>query len=207
MLTPHYVSVTVPAGQALPVDGYGRHILIVSISASTMQLSIGSDPFEQIVATEQIDCEDRRYSRVRLRNVGAVAATVVLIFSQTKVSMQGDGGILTSINTNVVSINQEISGSAAAAVAGQLADTVCPVTPGPGQLLFAANPNRTEIEVQADLANGAEVVYLGVTNARATAIDKFYILAAGGNWWSNREKGAIYACSSLGTGIVYGREC
>jgi hypothetical protein len=206
MLTPRYVSVTVPAGQDLPVDGYGRHILVVSISASTIELSIGADPFEQIVATEQIDCEERRYSRVRVRNVGGVASTVVLIFSETKVSLQGDGGILTSINANLVSINQEISGSAAAAVAGQLADTVCPAA-APGVQLFAANPNRTEIEITADLVNGAEVIYLGITDARCVAVDKFVPLAAGDSWSSVREKGAIFATSSAGTGIVNGKEC
>ncbi len=207
MLTPRYVSETIAAGVTLPVDAYGRHILVVSISASTIQLSIGSDPFEQVVAGQHIDTENRAYSKVRVRNAGGVASTVVLIFAETWVDMQSNGGILAGIAASLVSIDQEISGSAAAAVAGQLADTICAITPGPATPLFAANPDRTEIEIQADLANGAEVIYLGITNARATAIDKFMILAAGDVWWSNREKGGIFACSSAGAGVVYGREC
>lgn len=207
MLTPRYVSETIAAGVALPVDAYGRHILVVSISASTIQLSIGSDPFEQVVAGQHIDTENRAYSKVRIRNAGLVPSTVVLIFAETWVDMQSNGGILAGIAASLISIDQEISGSAAAAVAGQLADTPCVVTPGPGTPLFAANPDRTEIEIHAPRTNGAGLIYLGITAARSIAVDKFEVLSAGESWFSNREKGAIFACSSTGAEIVNGREC
>lgn len=207
MLTPLYLPRTLAAGQTLAIDAYGRYILVASISASTLELSIGGEPFQQVLAGEHIDTEDRRYHDLRLRNAGIVPSNVVIVLSDARVDLQAVGGILAGIAASLVSIDQEISGAAAAAVAGQLADTVCAVTPGPATLLFAANPARTEVEIFAPRTNGAGLIYLGITIARATVIDKFWVLSAGEPWWSNREKGGIFACSSTGAEIVNGREC
>ena len=207
MQTASYISRTLLAGASTPVTIFARHIVVASISASTLELGIQDDPPQQILAGQHIDCEKRKYDRFVLRNAGAVTATVVLLVSDTWISLEASGGLLAAMAASLVTINQQSAGSAAAAIGGQLADTICPITPGPGVLLFAAKPLRTEVEIFAPRTNGAEVVYLGITAARATVIDKFYVLSAGEPWWSDREKGAIYACSSTGAEIVNGREC
>lgn len=209
MLTPLYFSRTLAAGARDSICAYGRHIFVASVSASTINLGIGDDPPQQVLARERIDCGDRQYSRIVLQNAGLVPSTVVLILSETLVELndQDAAAQLVAIHGHVESIDQEISGAAAAAVAGQLADTVCAITPGPGTAIFAANATRTEIEISAPTTNGAGLIYLGITAARATAVDKFIVLSAGESWWSDREKGAIFACSSTGAEIVNGREC
>ncbi len=208
MLTPRYFSRTIGAGLIdAPITAYGRHILIASISASTIQMSIDDGPPQQIIGGEHVDVGDNRYNRIVLRNTGAAGSTVVLFLSDVWVGLEAMGGILAGIAASLVSIDQEISGAAAAAVAGQLADTVCPITPGPAQLLFAANAARTSIQIHAPRTNGAGLIYLGITAARATAIDKFEVLSAGESWEDLREKGGIFACSSTGAEIVNGKEC
>jgi hypothetical protein len=207
MLTPQFITRTILAGASARIRAYGRHILVVGISASTVQLSIDDDSPQQITARQHIDCEGRRYSSIILTNAGAAPSTVSVIVSETMVEIQGDDSLLPGIAASLVSIDQEISGSAAAAVAGQLADTVCAVTPGPATLLFAAKASRTEIEIHAPRTNGAGVIYLGITAARAKLVDKFEVLSAGESWYSDREKGAIYASSSTGAEICNGREC
>jgi hypothetical protein len=207
MLTPRYETRTIANGTATTIRAYGRHILIASISASTLTLSLDDDQPQRILAGLHIDCADRKYTRITLSNTGAVASTVVLVISEVLVDLQSNGGILAGMAASLVSIDQEISGSAAAAVAGQKADIVCPLAPAAGTLIFAANANRTEIEISAPPKNGAGVVYLGVTAARCTVADNFKVLRAGESWWSEREKGAIYAASSTGAEVVNGREC
>ncbi|MCU0916914.1 MAG: hypothetical protein MUC88_20490 [Planctomycetes bacterium] len=208
MLTPRYFTQTILAGAlGPPIAALGRYITILSISASTITLSIDDDPPQQMISGLQIDTEGRPYTRLRFANTGGVAATIVLMLSETIVVDTRQNPLVGAMAANLASIDQEISGAAAAAVAGQLADTVCAVTPGPGTAIFAANANRTEIEITAPTTNGAGLIYLGITAARATAVDKFIVLSAGESWWSDREKGAIFACSSTGAEIVNGREC
>lgn len=205
MITPRYFSRTLAAGASARISVYGRHILIASISASSFALGIDDDPPHQLIPGEHIDCEDHKYAWLFVTNIGLVPGTIVFKLADTWIDLNSDGGILAGIAASLVSIDQELSGAATVA-AGQLADTICAQTGVGTTTLFAANANRTEVEIKASLANGAEIVYLGFAAAHCTAADKFYELAAGDVWWSNREKGAIIACSDLGTGVAFGSE-
>jgi hypothetical protein len=202
-LTPRYFTRTLAAGTEEMVSIYGRFLALLIITpGATVQFAIGDEAFETLSRPLRIDVGNHRYSVIKLRNAGAAPATIGGYASDTPVD-----GVSDDVAVWMAAISQELSGAAADPVTGQLADTICAVTPGPGTLLFAANADRTEIEIQADFANGAEVIYLGITAARSSAVDKFRILAAGDLWWSDREKGPIYACSSAGTGVAYGKEC
>jgi hypothetical protein len=204
MLTPRYITKTINSGASETVRTYGRHILIVSISASTMTLSIDDDPPQQIAVREHIDCEDRKYNRITLANTGLVVSTITLFVSEVFVDLQSDDGqILAALAASAANIEQEVAGSATATqkVATNVART------GVGNtLIFAANVNRTEVEISAPESNGG-YVYLGISGAHCAVADCFFVLYPGGVWWTDRYKGAIYACGSDANQFAQGREC
>lgn len=193
-------TLTVPAGTTGVIEPTpGRHVKIVSCTVASVLLGFdGLSPQRAF----QGDCyagPDGGFQSIRLfDDVGA--CTVEVQISDQPIS-GSDGSTAAAILTQLTAINQEISGG----IGTLLADTVCAVTGGAGTPLFAANPNRALVEIQADLLNGAERIYLGRT-AAVSAVNKFYTLAAGDPWWDEREKGAIFAVSDLGTGLVCGRE-
>jgi len=203
--TPRTETFILAAGQLLKVPIEGRYLMVRSCTAASFEAKFDNDAFSTFFAGTTYPARDG-FDVVWLRDSLGAGCTIVLTFLD---ELGGDaaGAVLASMAASLASIDQEISGSAAAAVAGQLPDTVCAVTPGPATLLFAAKASRTEIEIHAPRTNGAGVIYLGITAARAKLVDKFEVLSAGESWYSDREKGAIYACSSTGAEIVNGREC
>lgn len=201
MITPRFFTRTMLAGASARLDISGRYITIASISSSTVAIAIEDESPEQIVNGITIDC-NRRIKQFRLVNTGGVASTVIGFVSDFPVDLT-DNAWTALISGYLLNIEQEISGGATAL---QLADTVCPVTPGPGVQVFAANAAREQVEVSAPPKNGAGVVYLGITAARCNLVDNFKVLRAGESWWDEREKGAIFACSSTGAEVVNGRE-
>jgi hypothetical protein len=128
----------------------------------------------------------------------------VLLLSETFVDLQSDDGqVLAAIAASAANIEQEVAGSATATqkVATNVART------GVGNtLLFAANVNRTEVEVSAPESNGG-YVYLGIAGAHCAVADCFFVLYPGSIWWSDRYKGAVYACGSDANQFAQGREC
>ena len=202
MLTPLYVTKTMLAGASADITHYVQHILVVSISASTITLSIDDEVPQRIVAREHIDCERRKYNRLRLTNAGGVAATVVLMLAETQITIESDTDLLTTLAGSLASIDQEISGSGAAI---QLANLALPASPAAGLQVLAANAAAVEREVTCPQTNGG-YVYLGITAARCSAADKFVVIYPGGIWWSDRYKGPIFASGSDAAEVVNARE-
>jgi hypothetical protein len=203
--TPRTETFVLAASATLKIPIGGKYLQVRSCTAASFECSFEHDAFSTFYPGTTYPSRDG-FDYIRVRDSLGAGCMLILTFLE---ELGGDaaGATLAGIAASLVSINQEISGSAAAAVAGQLADTVCAVTPGPATLLFAANVNRTEIEIHAPRTNGAGLIYLGITAARAKAVDKFEVLSAGESWYSDREKGSIYACSSTGAEICNGREC
>jgi len=204
MRTPQTAVLAIPAGPGLVVPLAGKWLEIIVCSAANLLVGFDQDPPQLMYPGRGYPAggPNRAFQSVRLVDVSGAGCTVTVVISDEPLAGQ-EQGLLVGIQQ----IAQQIAGAAADPVTGQLADTVCPITPGPGQLLFAANPLRTEVEITAPPSNGAGLIYLGITAARATAVDKFIALPAGTPWWSEREKQAIYGCSSTGAEIVNGREC
>jgi len=187
------------------LDVPGRYLTIRSCSVASFEFAFENESW--VLGFRRVtypSVEEFAYVRFRDR-LGGGCTIVVTIADVLGVEAASD--VLDSIDGHLEQIDQEISGAAADPVTGQLADTVCPITPGPGVALFAANSNRTEIEISSPSKNGAGLVYLGITAARANAVDNFKVLQAGESWWSEREKQAIFASSSTGAEVVNGREC
>ena len=177
MLTPFYIARTIAAGASVRISTYGRHILIASISASTIQLSLdddspsrssrGSISIARTAATRPLGCSTPgrlpRRCRSSFRKRGSIWRVTTVSSPRSR---------------RAWSRSIRRSRLAAAAVAGQLADTVCVITPGPATLLFAANrPDGSRDS--APRTNGAGLIYLGIMDARAKAVDKFTALSAG----------------------------
>jgi len=183
----------------------GRYVKIVSMTVASVLLQFDNGILRRVTPGDCYPGPKKGFKTIRI--VSDLGGCTVVLHTSPEPISGSDTSTLAAMAVSLASINQEISGAAAAAVAGQLADTICPITPGPGVLLFAANPLRTEVEIFAPRTNGAGLVYLGIRGTRATVADKFGVLSAGEPWSSVREKGAIYACSSTGAEIVNGREC
>jgi hypothetical protein len=205
--TPRQETLTVPAAGILPVQISGRWLTILSNTVATVDVAFDNDGYTPMLAGIPYPAMGGQYEKVRFRDTGGAGCTLVAVFSDQQTPDNRGGPLAAAMAASLVSIDQEISGAAADPVTGQLADTIVAQTGVGTTLLFAANPARTEVEITADLANGAEIVYLGIAALRCTVADKFYPLLAGDPWFSNREKGPIYACSDLGTAVVFGREC
>jgi len=201
-LIPKYIARTIAAGARERIGAYGRYITVIGISASTITLSIQDDDEQLLVNGIQIDCQDRRYDHFVLHNTGGVASTVTLYLSETIVVDLRDNALIAALAASAAAIEQEISGGAAPV---QLANLALPASPAAGAQVFAANAARTEVEVTAPETNGG-FVYLGITAARCTAGDKFFVLYPGGIWWSSRYKGAIFASGNDALEMVNGKE-
>jgi hypothetical protein len=205
--TPSYFSRTMAAGARADVHGSARYLTIYSLTpGSTIDFGFGDDSPIRLAGPLTIDFGalqgNARFTRVVFRNAGGAAATLEGYFSNVRISGTfSELSVLVNIQTLLTTLNAQIIGGAGTL----LADTVCAVTGGAGTQLFAANAGRKLVELQADPVNGAELIYLGYDNT-VSDVNKFYTLAAGDPWWCDREKGPIFAVSSLGTGVVYGRE-
>jgi hypothetical protein len=204
MKTPQYITRTLLAGGFASITAPGRYLTIASISASTISVGLDGDTPERVIAGGRT-YNARGFRLLRVQNTGAVPSTFVFVVSEDEYSLSDSANavILAAISSSLLGMEQEIIGGPATA---QLADLLLPITPGPGLQIFAANALRKEIEITAPETN-AGYVYLGITAARSTAVDKFVVLYPGGIWWSEREKGAIFGCGSDALENVNGREC
>ena len=188
-----------------PEAGFDHIRFVADVAPCTLVVHVSEKPigYNDIVALggmatslSNIDAD------TTLINASVIAGNVILAtLNALLTTIDIDTG---NIDSSLDAVEQEIAGGPATL---QLADFLLPISPGPGLAVLAANAAATEREISAPPSNGAGLVYLGITAARSTAIDKFVVLAAGDLWWSDREKGAIYGCSSTGAEIVNAREC
>ncbi len=199
MRTPQTASVTIPAGNhGVIVPLAGKWLEIIACSATTLAVGFDADPPQVMYPGRGYPCAGKGFQSARLVDTSGAGCTATVTISDEPLAGQEAG-----VMAHLASIDQEISGAAATQ---QRADLILPVTPGPGLSILAANTARTEGEIHAPRTNGAGLVYLGITAARCTAVDKFEVLSAGESWYSDREKGAIFGCSSTGAEIVVARE-
>lgn len=196
------LTVTVPAGlTGIVVDVPGKHVKIVSCTAASVLMGFDAGNVERVYPD---DCYAGPVAGFKsLRFMADVGACTVVIQVSEQPILGGSVTSLTPVIGSLAAIEQEIIGGVAT---GQLADLLLPASPAAGLQVFAANPNRKEVEITAPETN-AGYVYLGITAARCTAVDKFFVLYPGGVWWSEREKGAIFASGSDAFENVNGREC
>jgi hypothetical protein len=154
MLTPRYYAFTVNAGIYHDVNAYGRYISIITVSASTVALSIDDEAPQQIVSGTQIDCEDRHYSKLRFLNTGGVAANVILLLTDLKVSdMRGNAlfaamvASLAAIDVDTTNINAGVgvSNGHLNTISGNIADIET--------LITAGNVDLAALEVLATAGN------------------------------------------------------
>jgi hypothetical protein len=202
--TPRVRTTTIAASSRTTVSDYGRWFTVLSVTgAATVNVGVGEDVPQPMPAgiCFGLPQDTAYFRRIVLHNPGVAPITVVHAISEEPIN-ESQAAVFAAMAASLSNIEQELNG----AVGAQVADLVLAVTPGPATLIRAANTSRTEIEITAPVTNGAGLVYLGITAARATAVDKFIILAAGDVWWSEREKGAVYGCGSTGAEIVNARE-
>jgi len=204
MRTPQTAVLVIPAGPGVVVPLAGRWVEIIECSAPNLLVGFDQDQPQLMYPVRGYPAggKDRLFQSVRLVDNSGAGCTATVVVSDEPLAGQAQG-----LLAGVESIDQEISGAAADPVTGQLAPIVCPITPGPGQLLFAGNPDRTSVWLHAPRANGAGLIYIGITAARCQAADYYEILSAGESLEDLREKGPLYACSSTGAELVSGKEC
>ncbi len=201
MLTPRYISRTLAAGAIARIDAYGQHILIVTISASTVALGLDDDPPQQLVAGQHIDVGDRKYRQIILQETGGIGCTVVMLVSTVYVDLQYTGGVLGGMAASLIAIDADLELLKPPSVGtiiplGAVAQTGI----GSTQLVTAAGVNRKCL-VQADQDNTGSV-YLAYTNAVTAALSFCRLLP--GESWMDEWAGNIWACSTNGTEQVRG---
>ncbi len=201
MRTPQTASVTIGASADVKIPFAGKWLEIIACSAANLLAGFDQDPPQLMFPGRGYPAGGpaRAFSSVRLVDNSGAGCTATVVVSDEPLAGQEQG-----LLAGVEAIAQEISGAAATL---QVADLILPATPGPGLQILAVNGTRTECEIHAPRTNGAGLVYLGITAARCIATDKFEVLSAGESWFSDREKGAIFGCSSTGAEIVVAKEC
>ncbi len=201
MLTPRYFNRTIIAGARSTIQAYGRHILLVTISASTVELAIDDDPPQQVIPGQHIDVGDRRYTQIVLRNSGGVPTTIEVILSEVYVDMQYTGGILGAMAASLIAIDADLEFLKPASVPTATPLTVVAQTGVGTTQIITAGANNKRALVQADHDNAGSV-YLGFTNA-VTAATAFARLLPGESW-GEEFAGDVWACSENGTEEVRG---
>jgi hypothetical protein len=204
MLTPRYHTVTIAAGQFAAINNYGRYITIVSISASTITIAVDDDTPQQIINGLQIDCEERKYKRITLANVGGVGSTVVLYLSLTRIIDTREQAGLAGIAASLASIDADLDRLAGVAALTQLAEVNVAATGGVGTQLFAANANRRMVQVVPAETN-LGYIYVGRTNA-VSAANWLDVLAPGEVWFDQYYQGAVFAVGNDGNQFAGGYE-
>jgi len=102
---------------------------------------------------------------------------------------------LADILTSLTAILGEVQGPQVPIAYGQTAVGLAAIQ------IFAANPNRHGLIIQAPSTNGANFIYLGFTNA-VTGVNCFVQLAAGASWSCDDYRGDVYAIASLAAQAV-----
>jgi hypothetical protein len=201
MLTPQYIVRTIAAGASTPrIAVYGRHLLIASISASTIRLSVDNDSPEQVLPRQHIDCEDRRYSSLTLFNVGAAPSTVALIVSETRVDLESDDSQFSAMAASLADIDTNVKPFANHLRIPQTTIAQIGAAPPFTQIVTAAATTR-EVEIVCGSGN-AGYIYLACAND-VTDVKSFTELAAGAAW-NRKTRLPVFACSTNGNETVRG---
>jgi hypothetical protein len=201
MKTARYITRTIAAGGFSPIGVQGKHLAIVSVSASTIEMGIDDEAPQQIVQGLRIQVA-LGFQQVVLRNTGGAGSTVVLFVSDEPIDVL-TGSLLGTIAASLASIDADME-----ILKPGTAKTVFPQTviglAGAATVIFAANANRKSGFVQADAANAGRV-WLGVSNA-VTQVQSWFELLPGATSPAIADTVAVWACSENGTETVRGYE-
>jgi len=188
MKTPRYVTRTLAAGAYAPIGASGKYLMIASISASTIELAVDDETPQQILQGLAM-IMPTGYTRIVLRNAGAVASTVVLYIAENPLDL---------LTSAVLSAIQQLLTPATAKTgsqSGAIAQTGVGTT-----AILAANTARKGGFVQASIDNAGRV-WLGTTNL-VTAATSWFELLPGATSPDLRDTVAVWACSENGTETV-----
>jgi hypothetical protein len=201
--TPRQETITLTPNQRRPMPISGRWLMIISNTVATVDVAFDNDAFTPMLAGIPYPATDGQFEQVLFQDTLGAGCTIVALFSDDQAPDMRGGPLAAAIAASLANIEQEIIGGPTTL---QLPNLLLPATPGPGLQIFAANAAGKETELFAPETNGG-FVYLGITAARCTGVDSFWVLYPGGGWWSEREKGAIFGCGSDAVENVKGRQC
>ncbi|MDD5692245.1 MAG: hypothetical protein PHP10_03605 [Candidatus Omnitrophica bacterium] len=178
-----YFSVTLAAGQVLPINVYARYITILSNSIATNpEISIGGDQFETIKAGLSIELpEGDMVQEIQLRNPSAGLMTLTFALSAGKIV---DSSLSISGSINIIDMTAAATGSLNVEAAVGAAQAVA----------LAANPSRKSFSIQANPANTGNIYVSYFTGVDATHYK--YILQPGQVLNDDQWKGAVYVFGS-----------
>ncbi len=145
-----YFSVTLSAGQVLPLNVYARYITILSNSITTNpEISIGGDQFETIKAGLSIELpEGEHIQEIQLRNPAGGAMTLTFALSAGKIT---DASLVVS---GIVDVSASADGMSTPA-----ALTI--TTAAPGAASISASSTRRGVIIQNQ---GPNPVWVGDSN-------------------------------------------
>jgi len=200
-MIPNFQTVVVPVpaglvGAWVPLPG--KWVTVLTATAANVFLGFDKNQPQLIFPGIGYPGPKTGFRSVRLLCVAG--ATVTITIADEPLAGQ-NGPLLTAMAASLADIAQEISGGGAPT---QLADLLLPASPAAGSQIFAVNAAETEIEITAPRSN-AGTVYLGITAARCTDVDKFCTLGPGGIWYSNRAKHAVFGSGSDAFQVVNGK--
>lgn len=187
-----YFSVTLSAGQVLPINVFARYITILSNSISTNpEISIGGDQFETIKAGLSIELpEGDMIQEIQLRNPAAGAMTLTFALSAGKII---DSSLVIAGSVNIIDVTASATGSLNAEGTVGLAQATA----------LAANANRKSFSIQAEPANTGLIYVAYVTGVDTTHYK--VILQKGQFLVDDKWRGAVYVYGSA-AGQKYGAQ-
>jgi len=177
----------------------GRYVKIASATVASVLLQFDNGILRRVWPGDCYPGPQTGFKTIRI--VSDLGACTVVLHTSPESITGSDALMMTAMAASLVNIEQEISGGGAPT---QLADLLLPASPAAGAQIFAANAAETEIEITVPRSN-AGTVYLGITAARCTAVDKFCTLGPGGIWYSNRAKHAVFGSGSDAFQVVNGK--
>lgn len=192
MKTPQPVSVTLIAGQRLDVAIYGTWVCfqtIAGVGVTTISWAVDNDSLQNIEARKTVGPFAEHYNLIHLYNPAAVPVSVTLYAGETPVQDNGADATLLAV---LSAISARLAG---VATLTQSVVATLPATGGAGQLIFAANPNRKKLSIEAALTNTG-TVYLGNAAAHCSDVDCLAQLAAGQPCPEDTYQGAVYGVGS-----------
>lgn len=183
--TPLYFNPVLPAGTIYRIQAYGKYVLVLTISASTIQLGIDDENPQTISPGLRIPAAGDHFERLVLVNTGAAAAAVELMVSDTPIDLATTAAILAALIGPTVAIyyDELVVGAAAAQV-------------------MAINTGRSCATVQAKASNGG-IIYIGYDNLVTTTHWNLCLEAGQGYTWDD-YRGPIWAYGSI-AGQLLGR--
>jgi hypothetical protein len=203
MKTPRYFSRAIAAGAFVQIGARGNYLIVASISASTIVVSLDGENEEQVIAGQKIYCR-QAFSLLRIRNSGGAPATIVFFVTEDAMDLvdAANAAVLAAIAASVAGVDADTNRLLGIAAGTLLADTTVAATGGVGTLLFAATATRRLVQIQALTTNGG-TIYLGFTNA-VSSVSKIAELPAGASWYEEYYTGAVYAVGNDAAEVVCG---